>query len=216
MPSFTQVAKFLGFTAEKEGLQALSKVPGEAAAFIKGLEAAEPVRFLHTEEEGFKQIRMMQGEKKLGLLKYKEFGEGYTVMGIAGEAKGAGYQMRTELARVAQERGKQFLISDIYGSMSYDEVQAWMRLQEQGKAIAVNVPFAELGPEFAGRQGTKAAYRWNLRPATIAPDKAVQLLKDRAVTETVMHLGQGHDNSSMLRRSLNSSAQGSRKMTGAL
>src|SRR5271157_4104063 len=42
MPLFQQVAKFLGFTAEKKGLQALSQVPGEAAAFIKGLEKLEP------------------------------------------------------------------------------------------------------------------------------------------------------------------------------
>src|SRR5271157_436923 len=185
MPLFNQVSKFLGLATEKEGLQALSKAPEEA------------VRFFHTEEKGFKQIRMMQGEKKLGLLKYKEFGEGYTVMGIAGEAKGAGYQMRTELARAAQERGKQFLISDVYGSMSYDEIQAWTRLQEQGKAVAVNVPFAELGPEFAGRQGTKAAYRWNIQPTIAVPDKSIQVVKNRAITETVMQLGQGNDNSSM-------------------
>jgi hypothetical protein len=204
MPIFQQAAKFLGFAVEKEGVQALSKVPEEAAAFIKSLETTSPT-FIHTEEEGFKQIRMMQGEKRLGLLKYKEFGEGYTVMGIAGEQKGVGFKMRSELARVAKERGKKFLISDVYGSMSFDEVQAWKRLEEQGMATGTNVPYSELGSTFAGRKGTKAAYKWNL-----------EFVKDQAVSSEVMHLGEGHDNSSMLRRSLKSGTNGSRRMTGAL
>src|SRR5208337_2042681 len=146
---FAKAAEFAGFAAEKEAGTVLSKAVGEVA---------ESVRFIHTEEAGFKQIRMMRGEQKLGLLKYKEFGEGYTVMGIAGEAKGAGYQMRSELARIAKEKGKNYLISDVFGSMSYDEVQAWTRLVEQGRAIKTEVAYAALGPRFAGRAGAKGAF----------------------------------------------------------
>jgi hypothetical protein len=188
---FKVIGKFAGFAAEKEAGKVLS-------------EGVEAVRFIHTEEAGFKQIRMMRGEQKLGLLKYKEFGEGYTVMGIAGEAKGAGYQMRTELARVAKERGKNYLISDVFGSMSYDEVQAWTRLVEQGRAVKTEVPYAALGPRFAGRGGMKAAFMMPVTEATeVSTLKASRDLATAVgANKAVMKAGEGKSATSMSNRSL--------------
>lgn len=224
MGLFQAAAKFAGFAAEKGAVKSLSAVPGEAAAFIKSLEGPAASKFVHGTEEGFKTLRLMEGEQSLGLLKYKEFDQGYTVMAIAGERKGAGMQMRSELARVAKSEGKKFLISDVYGSMSYDEMQSWTRLKSQGHDVMeVNVPYAKLGLQ---REGGKFAYQWNIANeeaaaaqltahAKAAPARTTVLARDVKTARNVMESGAGHDSTTLLNRKMNSPG-GSRRTSGAL
>lgn len=188
---FQTISKFAGFAHEESAIATIAAKTSEAA-----------LSFIHTEEKGFKQIALMKGEQKIGQLKYKEFGTGYTVTGIVGEEKGAGMQMRTELARRAQAEGKEFLISDVYGSMSFDEGESWQRLKRQGQNVSeVQVPNTELG---LNRTGTKFAYKWSL-DTKVAEATANRSLK----------AGQGNSNTSLLNRSLRTH-QGSRKTSAAL
>lgn len=217
MAFFQTVEKFAGFAGKKAVTAAVSNVPAEAAAFLKSLEGSEAFRFVHSEEEGFRRIQLMQGEQKVGQLKYKSFGQGYTVTGIYGEQKGAGMKLRMELARLAKSEGKEFLISDIYGSMSMDEMASWQRLKKMGHDVMeVNVPYAELGLQ---REGTKFAYKLplsNFETAAEGQQLAGYSLEASAMTnKQIMQTGAGHDNSSLLNRSLNTHL-GSRKTSGAL
>lgn len=215
---FFQIAeKFAGFAGKKAVTETLSKVPGEAAAFIKSLESTEAFRFVHSEEAGLKRIQLMQGEQKIGQLKYKEFGQGYTVTGIYGEQKGAGMKLRTELARAAKAEGKEFLISDVYGSMSMDEMASWTRLKKMGHDVMeVNVPFAELGLK---REGTKFAYKLPLAGFEATSEGAqlagYSLETSSLKNKQIMATGAGNDNTSLLNRSM-STHLGSRKTSGAL
>lgn len=219
MPLFTQAAKFLGFAVEKEGAKALSKIPTEAAAFLKQLERAEGFSFVHTKESGFQQISLMKGEKKFGNIKFKEFGEGITVTGIYSEVQGYGTKLRMEAGRVAKAQGKKFVISDVYGSMSADEMASWQRLKKMGQPVMeTNVPYAELG---LNREGSKFAYKWDLLQQASQPTadtaktmKAAMLARDTAVSHTVMQAGAGNDATSQANRYMR--ASGSRKMSAAL
>lgn len=217
MGFFDIAEKFAGFAGKKAATTALSKIPGEAATFIKSLESTDAFRFVHSEEEGFKRIQLMQGEAKVGQLKYKSFGQGYTVTGIYGEQKGAGMKLRMELARLAKTEGKEFLISDVYGSMSMDEMASWNRLKKMGHDVMeVNVPYAELGLK---REGAKFAYKLPLtgfEAAAESTELAGYSLETSALkNKQIMALGAGNDNTSLLNRSVNSHL-GSRKTSGAL
>jgi hypothetical protein len=217
MGFFQTVEKFAGFAGKKAVTAAVSNVPAEAAAFLKSLEGTEAFKFVHTEEEGFKRIQLMQGEKKIGQLKYKEFGKGYTVTGIYGEQKGAGMKLRTELARAAKAEGKEFLISDIYGSMSMDEMASWQRLKKMGHDVMeVNVPYAELGLK---REGGKFAYKLPLSSFEAAAESTelagYSLEASTLKNKQIMAQGAGTSSTSQLNRSINTRL-GSRKTSGAL
>lgn len=227
MGLFQTATKFAGFATEKVAAKGVAAVPGEAAAFIKGLEGAEDaIRFVHTEEEGFRQISAFKGETKLGNLKYGAFGEGYTVKGIYGSVKGVGSQLRSELARTAKAEGKKFLISDVYGSMSFDEMESWNRLKKMGHSIMeVNVPYAELG--LKGREGGKFAFKWILEEgaaaevamprasAEAAARQAGMLATAEKASKQMLEAGRGNDTSTLLNRSINST-MGSRRTSSAL
>jgi hypothetical protein len=210
MPFFEQAAKFLGFAAEKGATTAAPKVISESIS--------EALSFVHTEEKGFSQIALMKGEEKVGQLKYKPFGEGYTVTGIVGEQKGAGMQLRNELARRARAEGKKFLISDVFGSTSYEGLASWQRLEQQGyNVIQTQVPHAELGLK---KPGSKFAYKWMLEneeaeKEAIRVKKAVTLQQAEDTAKNVMKSGEGNDNSTLLKRGLNST-RGSRRTSSVL
>src|SRR5258708_2284674 len=110
----TAVEKFAGFAGKKALTEGLSAVPCEAAAFIKSLESQE-LKMIHTQEKGFQQIGLFQGEKKVGNIKFKEFGEGVTVTGIYSDVKGYGQKLRLKAGEIAKGQGKKFVISDVYG-----------------------------------------------------------------------------------------------------
>lgn len=224
MGFFKQAVKFAGFAGEKAATTAASHVPGEAAAFLKGLDSTNEFRFVHSQEQGFQQISLMQGEKKFGNIKFKEFGEGITVTGIYSDIKGAGTKLRMEAGRIAKQQGKQFVISDVFGSMSQDEMASWDRLKKMGYTVEeTNVPYSELG---LNREGSKFAYKWNIAQEEIAaqaiPSHVESTVKhtttfarDSQASMGAMKMGTGHDNSSLLNRSM-SSNRGSRKTSGAL
>lgn len=207
------VEKFAGFAGKKALTEAVSAVPAEAAAFIKGLEGTQELRMVHSQEKGFQQISLMSGEKKVGNIKFKEFGKGVTVTGIYSEVKGYGTKLRQEAGRVAKAAGKEFVISDVYGSMSADEMESWNRLKKLGHSVSeVNVPYAELGLK---REGGKFAFKWNLGDeATHTVDKSAMMAHDAHTVKQVMQAGAGNDSTSLLNRGIK--ATGSRRMTGAL
>lgn len=208
MGFFTQAAeKFAGF-ATKATTKAVAKTASEEV-FIGATK--EGVQFFRQSNEDFSAIIARKESKKIGQLKYKEFGKGYTVTGIYGEIKGVGTQLRMQLASMAKAEGREFLISDIYGSMSVDEMSSWSRLKQAGLDVKeVQVPLSELGLQ---REGTKFAYKLSLQDELAKTN--IQFQKNAITAQQVMDSGAGNDATTLLNRSINH-VRGSHKMSAAL
>jgi hypothetical protein len=257
MALFNTAAKFLGFAVEKEGAQALARVPEEAAAFIRGLDKLEEPGFafakgpeglvFHGTKASVEDITQLSAKYSSGR---GVAGPGIYVTQIAEEAgkyagpadvalggrvvagkispgvrllnanapitgelqqqltKQIGKPVRDYLDAVSAAREAGVEVEEIQKTI-FKHTNAAGVSYEASYSAGKRQAFALFGQEITGRGASE------LFSSTV-PSTSAQLVKDRAVTETIMHFGQGNDNSSMLRRSLHSGTQGSRKMTGAL
>jgi ribosomal protein S18 acetylase RimI-like enzyme len=199
MAFFEQAAKFLGFAAEKGAATTVaSKVISEAAM---AFEVSGP--------SWERSIKMTQEGKFAGHLGFKMDPTGHaqifgTVVGEEFRGKKLGIQMYQQAIEEAQKAGALSISSDpthITESASH----VWEALSRRGH----NVEKFEYRPGYKG-------YRINLAEAAAnKAKKAITIEHATEVSKAAIHSGTGNDNSTMLKRNLNSTS-GSRRTSSAL
>lgn len=191
MPNFFQAAKkFLGFATEAK----IAEV-----AFVKETLGATS------------QISMKVAGETHGYVAWETSGKTAsvysTMMSEQYKGKGYGKMMYEKAAEAARMEGFAEFTSDITGHTEKEAGNVWRALGRKGYKITE----AAEGPKFR----MDLTYRNIAETAATRAKKAITIQAAEDLAENVMKSGQGHDNTTLLNRSLKTGA-GSRRTSRAL
>jgi GNAT superfamily N-acetyltransferase len=202
MSIFEQITKFFGFAAEK----------GEVAKVLPKFVHNAPVTFNVSEELGKRTVRVMSGEKDVGSLYYILDPRGKAMVRGSAVAKeyrgqGLGKALYKKAIEDARAQGAKVFTSDIELT-SPSAAGVWKSLMKEG------LPIEEFAWGKVGSTGN-TGWRLNLQDARTVGMKNVQMQIAAKTSEDMLKAGAGHDNSTLLNRSM-SGRSGSRRTSSAL